>query len=168
MRLTLTFIALVSAAQLWAQVKCEAFIDWQYLQSIDVYATPDGEIVGQVRNDSVDEDFIGLEILDSRKNYLHVKATLLVSGKTQVGWIKQADYICAYYREERVPTMDLTLFETPSTKKPFVVKDWAPVLLTIEQCTGKWVHVSLRQNGHRVAGWIDANDLCANPYTTCN
>ena len=168
MRLIITSLALVSAALVWAQEKCEAFIDWQYLQPINVYSTPNGEVIGQVRNDSVAEDFILLEILESKKGHMRVKATMAVSGKTQTGWIKKADQIGAYYREERTPTMDLPLFKSPSSKTPFVVKAWTPGLLSIAQCKGEWVLVSVNQNGSWISGWIRSGDLCANPYTTCN
>lgn len=161
-------MTLASATFSWAQEKCEAFIDWQYVQPVDVYSAPGGKIIGQIRNDTVAEDLIGLEILDSRKSFVRVKATMLVSGKTQTGWIKKADYIGAYYREERTPTMDLTLFTDPSTKNPIVIQSWTPGVLAIEKCKGEWVLVSTACDGKKIVGWIRSIDLCANPYTTCN
>ncbi len=168
MRILLALILLAIATRSWGQDKCSAIVDWRYLEPIGIYATPGGEVIAQLRNDSVAEDFIEMEILDESRDHLHVSITMSIARDVKTGWIKKAEYIGAYLRHEQTPRMNLSLFETPSAKKPIVVKDWMPALLTIEECKGKWVRVSTTQNGQRIVGWIAKSELCANAYTTCN
>lgn len=168
MRSLLTLIVLLTSATLLAQDKCKAIVDWRYLRPIEVYSTLGGKVVGQFQNDSIAEDFIQLQILTVKKNYLQVEIAMTIADKKQTGWIKKGEYIGAYLRQERPPTMDLTLFQNPSPAKPFIIKDWTPGLLTITACNGEWVSVSTVHNSKTITGWITAAELCANPYTTCN
>jgi len=168
MRPLLTSIIVLTSVGSLAQDKCEAIIDWRYLHPIEVYSTPGGKVVGQFQNDSIAEDFIQLQILDVKKNFLQVELAMTITNKKQTGWIEKGEYIGAYLRQERPPTMDLTLFQSPSPAKPFIIKKWTPGLLTITACNGGWVSVSAVNKGKTITGWISAVELCANPYSTCN
>src|SRR5687767_6992565 len=90
------------------QVRCHAIIDWKYLETIDVYTKPNDQIIFQVKNDSLNEDFLLLDILDQTETYFLVSISLNSEKSKKVGWIKKAHYIGTYVKHEEFP-MDLTL-----------------------------------------------------------
>jgi hypothetical protein len=55
-----------------------------------------------------------------------------------------------------------------SNENKIEIENWNPTLLTFEKYSENMVLVSLKQNGNKITGWIEKNELCANAYTTCN
>jgi hypothetical protein len=141
-------------------------IYWKYLGPVHIYDKPDGRIIAQIENDSMNEDFLHLEIVDQTDSYFLADIASLT--KKQKGWIRKAEYIGAFIRHEEYP-MDLELTtdkQVPTDK--IVISNWTPGLLTIEKYADKWAFVSTKQNGQTYKGWIEIAKLCANAYTTCN
>ena len=170
MKTLLTIILLLTFTKVYCQDSCSAIIDWQYLGRIDILEQPEGKVIHQMKNDSINEDFLHLEILNQEGNYFYVSIYFAMNEEEKtIGWIKKADYIGAFKRNEKFP-MDLTLYKKPkeSKKNKVVVKSWNPGLLKIEKCSGNWVLVSFKQDNKRYKGWIEANELCANAYSTCS
>lgn len=168
MRQLLFILTLVTAGNANGQEKCLAIINWKYLGSVELYDKPDGKITGTVKNDSTNEDYLHLEILDQTDKYFYVNISSFKISNLQ-GWIKKADYIGAYKKHEEFP-MDLVIYKTKtvSEENKIVIKNWTPELLTIKQCTGAWTLISLKQSGTKYEGWIETFELCANAYTYCN
>ena len=159
----MTFISL------YCQEKCSAIIDWKYLETIDIYDHPNGTIIHQMKNDSINEDFLHLDIFDFTDTHFNVSIRMTIKKDSATGWIKKADYIGAFKRHEKFP-MDLTLYTDKKVleSNKFIVKNWTPGLLTIENYEGDWIFISLTQNGKIYKGWIQENELCANAYSTCS
>lgn len=168
--LVLTVILTLTAVTVYCQDKCPAIIDWHYIGSVDIYNKPDGKIIHQMKNDTANEDLIHLDILRQTDSYFYVFMQMNTIRDTATGWIKKADYIGAYLKQESFPAMDLTIYKDKiiSNTDKIVITKWKPVLLTIEKYADKWVFVSLKQNGKTYKGWIEAHKLCANSYTYCN
>ena len=152
-----------------SQVKCRAIIDWKYLGTIDIYTRPNDKIIFQVKNDSLNEDFLLLDILDQTETYFFVSISLNSEQNKKVGWIKKADYIGVYVKHEEFP-MDLTIYKDKkeSDIDKTVIKKWTSKLLTIELCSDNWTYVLVKHNGQIYKGWIKTDKLCANSYTYCN
>jgi hypothetical protein len=168
MKIIITSIILFIYTNSHCQIKCDAIIDWHYLGEIIVYEKPNGKITSIVKNDSLNEQYLHLVILDQRKDYFYVSIGGGIESTNKTGWIKKAKYIGAYKRHEN-STMKLTLYsETKkSVKKIIEIKNWRPVLLTFDKCNGEMVLVRFTQNGKDYKGWIEKTELCANTYTTC-
>lgn len=152
----------------YGQKGCEAIIDWQYVDTVNVYDKPKGVTIAKMNNDTAKEDFLFLTISDETKTYFKVSIRYAEANEVHDGWVKKASYIGAYSRQyER---NDLTLHEKPNTSSPEVtVKDWDhEPLLTFLTCQGEWILVKVKYRGRTYHGWIASYDLCPNPYTTCN
>ena len=136
---------------------------------VKVFRKPNGLVITQMQNDSANEDFLSINILEETRKFFHVSISFAIKGNAQIGWIKKANYIGAYYRQEKFP-MDLVLYKTPDAieKNEVVIINWTPTLLSFCECRGNWILVSLTSNGKTYRGWIEEKNLCANAYTTCN
>lgn len=151
------------------QDTCHAVIDWHYLGEISVYETPRGKKICSMENDSVNEDFLHLTILDQKDSFFYVHISKTVKKESKVGWIKKADFIGTYKRNCNLG-MDLILFSQRNDKEKnkVVIKNWRPKLLTIEKYVDKWVYVKVKHQNVIIKGWIEMKELCANSYSYCN
>lgn len=147
----------------------KAIIDNYYLADVAIYDKINGQIITQMKNDSIEEDFLQLTILKQTKTHFYVQIGHTIKVDSTYGWIQKAKYIGAYLKNENFP-MDLILYKKKieSEKNIIFIKNWKPELLTIEKYDGDWIYVSNVQNGIKYEGWIKAERLCANPYSTCS
>lgn len=162
---TLLFILCLSAVH--GQDMCPAVIDWKYNGAVDIYDAPGGSIIAQMKNDSINEDYLHLQIVGQTETYFMVSISSMHEARE--GWIRKADYIGTYVRNENQP-MNLELFRSrkASESEKIMVSNWSPALLTIEKCADKWAFVSTKHKGKSYKGWVEIDKLCANSYTTCN
>ncbi len=169
MRLFITILTFFFSSSVYSQSKCTAIIDWKYLKMVDIYDKPVGKIISQMQNDSINEEYLHLSIIEQTESYFHVSIDSTVERDASTGWIRKADYIGAYKKHETFP-MDLILYKDKkiSKKNKILIANWMPTLLTIEKCFDDWAFVSFKQNGKLFKGWIEVNELCANAYTYCN
>jgi hypothetical protein len=153
----------------FGQNECTAIIDWQYIGDIEIFEKPNGKIITTVKNDSINEDFLHLTINNQTEEYFYVTISLAINYNEIIGWIKKAEYIGAYKKHE-VINMKLILYSENkiSNENKIEIENWNPTLLTFEKYSENMVLVSLNQNGKKITGWIEKNELCANSYTTCN
>jgi len=64
---------------------------------------------------------------------------------------------------------DLKFHKEPNEKSSTIIlKNWSLELFTIEKCFGEWNYVMVKHDKRTHKGWIHADNLCANAYTTCN
>ena len=148
---------------------CDAIVYWKYTQDIHIYDKPDARLLKTLRNDTLNENFLSLTILDEQKNWFLVDISLGMSDKSYHGWIEKNWYIGAFARHEKYP-MKLTLYRNPvlNELEKTELNDWQPGLITINRCLGKWVFVTVAYKGQEISGWIMSNELCANNYSTCS
>jgi hypothetical protein len=170
--MTKTFIYILTVFSIlttYGQQNCTAIIDVQYFKSIDIYDKPFGKTIHQMSNDSANEDFINIKILSEKSSFFYVFINKNEKKDSSTGWIKKADYVGAFKRNETNP-MELILYKkkNASDRDKISIKSWTPSFLTIEKCVGNWTFVSLRRSGEIIKGWIQSNELCANAYTYCN
>ena len=153
----------------YGQQNCTAIIDIKYLETIEIYDKPFGKTIHQMRNDSAHEDFLHIKILDQTDKYFYVSIGMTEKKDSSTGWIKKADYVGAYKRNESFP-MALILYMNKklSDRGKITIANWTPSLLTIEKCADNWTFISLKHNGELLKGWIQSNELCANAYSYCN
>jgi hypothetical protein len=165
----LTLLFSLSGLNTYCQNKCSAIIDWKYVEPIIIYDKPDGIVIHSMKNDTANEDFLKLEILEQTESFFHVAITNTIKKDSAIGWIKKGQYIGAYKKHEKFP-MELTLYKDKiiSDLNRIVITNWTPTLLTIENSSVNWVFVLLKQNEHIIKGWIQQDELCANSYTYCN
>ncbi len=152
-----------------SQGTCPAIIDWKYLKTVNIYSKPEGKLFKQVKNDSTNEDYLQLIILKQTESHFYVSIHKTITKDSTTGWIKKGDYIGAYKRHEKFP-MDLILYANNkvSDADKIIIANWTPSLLTIAKYADKWVFVTLNQDGKKLMGWIQTDELCANSYSYCN
>jgi hypothetical protein len=158
-----------SFLNVYSQDKYPAIIDWKYLGIVNIYDNPDGKIIYELKNDSINEDYLHLDILAQNDAYFYVSISLTINKNVKIGWIKKADYIGAYIKHEKFP-MDLIIYKDKkiSDNNKIVIKGWTPTLVTIEKYAEKWMFISIKHDGKTIKGWIEINELCANSYSTCS
>lgn len=169
MKTLFTLFGLLSFSTIYCQDKCSAIIDWKYLKTINIYDKPDGKVTQLMKNDSINEDFLHLDILNQTETYFFVSISRSIKSDSATGWIKKGEYIGAYKKHEKFP-MDLVLYKDKNLSEidRIVIANWQPEILTIETCSGEWTFISLKQNGKTFKGWILTDELCANTYSYCN
>lgn len=147
----------------------EAIIYWRFVEVIDVYSMPNGAVLTSLQNDHDNENYLSLEILSETKDFFFAIIRYGVSGKSYEGWIKKREYIGAFSKNEK-DIQNLILFSKPNSgdTKQMNLNDWKSEFITIEKCKGQWRFVSLMYKGEKVTGWIKADQLCANNYSTCS
>ncbi|MFN8417473.1 MAG: hypothetical protein U0U66_14160 [Cytophagaceae bacterium] len=153
----------------FSQIQYSAMIDITYLGEIEIYDNPGGSVVKKMRNDSINEDFLYLNILQQTPTHFYVFISYSVQKDSITGWIKKENYIGAYIKNDKYP-MDLILYNRciNSEKTKVVYSDWTPAFLTIDKYHNGWLYVTNTQNGKKIKGWIQTEGLCANPYSTCS
>jgi hypothetical protein len=148
---------------------CDALINYNFIELIPVFDNVDGTIMSSISNDSINEDYLLLTILDVQKEYFKVSIRSTNSEKILNGWIKKAAYIGTYARNY-VENETLMLYSYPdkNSNVESVVDFWIPDLYSITDCNGTWVKVRITYMGKTYSGWLEKNMQCANPFTTCN
>lgn len=169
MKLGILFLLIIPFLALGQSETAEAIVYWRFEEYIDVYHMPNGNVLTSVRNDHVNENYLSLKILAETGDFFYAEILLSVTGNSQKGWIRKNKYIGAFSRNEQ-EKQDLRLFSTPyfDDANTIDLKAWQSKFITIEKCDGEWRYVSLIYKGEKVSGWIKANKLCANNYSTCS
>lgn len=153
----------------FSQVHYSAMIDINYLDEIEIFLKPGGLVVKKMRNDSINEDFLYLNILQQTSTHFYVFISYSIQKDSITGWIKKGNYIGAYIKNDKYP-MDLILYKRYKNLERNIIvnKDWAPEFLTINKYHKGWLYVTSIQRGEIINGWIRGEYLCSNPYSTCS
>jgi hypothetical protein len=169
MKLLLTLFSFFLVFNGFTQSKYPAIINWKYNGIVNIYNKPNGIIKNQLQNDSTNENYLHLTIIDQTKNYFLVSIGFAMGNSFTEGWIKKEIYIGAYSKRESYP-MDLVLLKSKKNidKNKIIVKNWNPSLLTVERFNGKWAYVYVIHDNCKICGWIEVERLCANSYSTCS
>jgi hypothetical protein len=170
MKVLITVLCLVATAQLlYGQDSCHAIIDVEYYGAVNVYDKPHGKVIHQMKNDTTNEDYLSLRIIEQTDSFFYVSISMAIKYDPKKGWIRKADYIGAYKKHESNPMLLILCEDSryPDIRQ-IVISQWKPSLMAIEKCAGEWTLVSLNFNSKRYIGWIRSNELCANSYTYCN
>ena len=126
-------------------------------------------MIDSISNDSINEDFIIMTIIESDIDYFRVILSLPISEIYKESWIKKTRHIGTYARNygEREK---LNLYSKPdkNSKIESIVETWIPELYTVIDCNCGWVKVKLEYGGKLYKGWLEKDMQCPNPYTTCN
>jgi hypothetical protein len=147
----------------------DAVINWKFIDKVKIYDNPKGNFIEAIQNDTISENFILLKIIEVKKDFFRVQIGLKMSDEQLNGWIKSADYVGAYHKNERFP-MDLLLYSNPNLEEEnkILLKNWNPGFITILDFKKEWVLIVVNYEGVRKKGWIHRDSLCANSYSTCS
>lgn len=153
--------------------KNAAIIQWNYTEPIFVYDSTLKLVIDTIQNDSINENFIGLNLIESNKESFKVHYKLEMEKIYKVGYLIKTKFIGAFVRHESFPTMTINLFEeanSSSTKN--VYDNWKPHFVTVKDFKNDWYKIEIYWGGSvldsNFIGWIRKIDLCPNNYTTCN
>ena len=133
-----------------------------------MYEKPNGQVIDSIANDSTNENFVIIKILDTQKDYFKVSMKLAFTNADKMGWIKKENYIGTYARNYSDGTI-LKLYSQPdkNSKIESIINEWIPDLYIIVDCKDDWVKVKLKYKNKTYTGWLENEMQCANPYTTC-
>ena len=153
----------------YGQSSYSAIIDWKFVDTVFIYDKPGGQVIDKMKNDSINEDFLHLILLDQTEDYFYVNIELIIQSHKSKGWIKKTDYIGAYKKHEQF-IMDLVIYrlKKEDEENMIKIKDWNPGFITVEGFSEDWNFVSISHNDEKIRGWIQSSELCANAYTYCN
>ena len=147
---------------------CEAFIDWQYTAKIPIFDKPNGIVLDSISNDSINEDFIMMIIIESQNDYFKAIFQFEISDYYLEGWVRKSDYIGVYGRNYSGDVFYLYSEPNNNSKIASVVDTWIPETYTIVECNDDWAEVRMIYKNKVYNGWMEKKMRCPNPYTTCN
>ena len=169
MKIYQILIFLITLSSFSQNCNCDGFLDWRSDKTINVYSDSKGEDkISEFQNDIVNEDFIGIHILDSNVEYFKVNLTYLMSNREITGWIKKVDNIVTLvgrYSKD----YNIELFKKPDDKSELSTEliRSIPQFFTIIDCKNDWLLVRLKDGDNIYQGWIGPRMHCPNPYSTC-
>jgi hypothetical protein len=146
--------------------ECDGFLIPEK-KAISLYNNSNSQkVVYHIKNDSINEIYYNLLILESNKNLLKVIPTSISDTVKKAGWIKNDNvgiYSATYNRV-------LHLYAKPDKKSDtlFEIKEYFTQPLTVISCSGKWLFVEVKLKDKFYKGWMASEDQCANVYSTCN
>ena len=156
---------------------CEAVIDYEYADFIEIYEKPYGTVIGKISHDLKSEDYLHLEIKDKAEDFFFVRIYKPISKEEKSGWIKKENYIETYarnYTQEEVLTLlnkshlELLKYPNRNSNPKSVISEYIPKLYVISDCHSDWVYVSVENKSTVYEGWLEPEMQCPNSYTTCN
>lgn len=132
---------------------------WEYLYNI-----PNRNVVDSVMNDTINDDYVFLDIYEFKDSFALVNVSHLESNKEHFGWIRQ-DALGIYLCQDADSVVNLC-------SKPFfgsVVCDSvvSPIWGEMYRVTGArdgWLYIDDRGK----KGWVPRDNQCCNPYSCCN
>lgn len=146
---------------------CEGIVDTKHKNYIEIFNTPSGQIKNKIRQDFKKEDYLTFIINKDSATFFYLTFYYSISGKAYTGWVKKANYLGTY---SRVYTDTLYLYTNPDLKSRVQSKipTWTYNLLPIIHCKEKWVFIKYLMGKEIKQGWLQYENQCPNPYTTCN
>jgi hypothetical protein len=164
--LFLFFLPLLALSQ--EETYPEAIINWRFIDDVEIYSMPNGNLVSSMHNDHENQNYLSLKILTETGDYFYVEMTHSVYGKSRTGWIKKSEHIGAFSRND-AEIQNLSLFSNPHATNSKIrnLTGWQSGFITIEKCQNNWRYVSLIYKEEKVSGWIEADKLCATNTSSC-
>ena len=167
-RLSFTIVLLLIINLLYGQnATNEAIVSWHHNGTIKILDAPSGSEITTIKNDSLNENFISLEILEEKKGYFHVQIWLAIDQVKHQGWIKKQENIGAFLRNQN-EFVDIKLYLESHSDEFQLIEKWKTKFITIEEYDQDWIKISISHKGKRLTGWIKSNLICANNYSTCS
>jgi len=146
--------------------ECDGFLIPEK-KAISLYSDSNSQkVLYYIKNDSINEIYYNLSILESNKNLLKTIPTSINDTIKKPGWIKNENvgiYSATYNRV-------LHLYAKPDKQSNilFSIKEYFIQPLTVLSCSGKWLNVEVKLKNKVYKGWMAPEDQCANVYSTCN
>lgn len=146
--------------------ECDGFLITDK-KAISLYGNANSQkVVYNITNDSINEIYYNLSILESNKSFLKVIPNSITDSIKKPGWIKNENagiYSATYNRV-------LHLYAKPDKQSNilFSIREYFTQPLTIVSCSGKWLNVEVKLKDKVYQGWMAPEDQCANVYSTCN
>lgn len=157
---------LCSFASYAQKCSCDFLINPEYDKSISLYEKPNGKVVKHARHDVVGEAFLTGVLLQDSAGYFKVSLKHNMMKVAYMGWVKKAEYIGTMTKDY---SGKLKLYTNADAKsKVKVVVKGMNGIYKVTGCKGKWPYVEIIVDGKLYSGWLNPEDQCNNPYTTCN
>lgn len=132
---------------------------WEYL-----YDIPNRNVVDSVMNDTINDDFVFLDIYEFKDSFALVNVSHLESNKEHFGWIRK-EALGIYLCQDADSIVNLC-------SKPFlgavicdsvVTPIWGE-MYRVAGATDGWLYIDDRGK----KGWVPRANQCCNPYSCCN
>jgi hypothetical protein len=145
----------------------ELLLNPQYKNTITIFKDSDlSKPLIKIKNNLKDEDFINFEILEKTTTAFKVRANYCINGLIGEGWVSKDNHLGVYLRgyNYRIP-----VYKQPNTLsgKLFDI-EYDSHFKKVLDCVEGWMLLDFGRRSQRKQGWVQAKDLCTNPYTTCN
>lgn len=123
-----------------------------------------GNIKDSISNDTTNEKYYNIIILQQKNKWLYIKAYAISDKK--IGWVflnryflgtysANYDYELKIYSAPNIESSIIYIFPPGMPIEPLIVLDWY----------NDWVKINYK---NKVIGWIKREWTCPNPYSTCN
>jgi len=141
-------------------------------KEIPIYTSyKDSVIKYYIKNDTLKEEFILIKILEKKKDFFKVKtASAFNEEKTSEGWIAIKNvgvYLRPRNEEEIIPIYDnpikTSAYKNINGRKPEFFN-----LINIIDIKERWFKIKYIENKNIKEGWLNYENQCSNPYSTCN
>lgn len=133
--------------------------NWEY-----IYDVPNGAIVDSLMNDTINENYVFLNIYEFKDSFAMIKASYLYDNREHIGWIKQdalgiylctdTDSIVYLYSQPNYCSKIYDILMNPI---------WGD-LYKVTNAEKGWLYIDDRDK----KGWVPSVNQCSNPYTSCN
>ena len=132
---------------------------WEYL-----YDIPNRNVVDSVMNDTINDDYVFLDIYEFKDSFALVNASHLEGNKEHFGWIRRnalgiylcqdTDSIVYLYSESNLESAVCDSVVNPIWGEMYRVTD----------AKNGWLYIDDRRKN----GWLSSANQCCNPYSSCN
>ena len=133
---------------------------WEY-----IYDIPNGIVVDSLMNDTINDDYVFLNIYEFKGSFVLVNASHLESNKEHFGWIRQ-EALGIYLSQDTDSIVNLYLepcFESVVCDS-IVNPIWGEMYKVADAKDG-WLYI-INDRGKK--GWVPSANQCCNPYSCCN
>ena len=168
--LLLTIAHFKTEGQSSSKCNCKALVDVEYKKEIVVFDKPNGEVLKRIMHNIKEEDFLILTIRKDSLDYFYVDISYSIRENTNTrGWIKKTNAIGIYARNYSLGEK-LNLYSRPNLTSKIIstIPEWTNQLYVITKCSQEWAYVKIKYKGQLKEGWLQPDEQCDNPYTTCN
>ncbi|NMA74606.1 MAG: hypothetical protein GX963_10705 [Bacteroidales bacterium] len=172
-KIILLIVYIILSFNIYSQEKesyrgCDIFLDLDYLDSIPIYNRLNTSIVGFVKHDTINDNYVKFKLLEknSQAFYVDVYYSLDEDSIIATGWINKSIHLGVFSRAYDRP---LILYKEPSEKSAIIcIEQYNPKMYVVLDFYNRWLKIKTIIDEKLFCGWIPPEMQCANVYSTCS